>query len=217
MGYQEAAGGVRRGREWAEERGAWGLHWMMSRALCCPVGRSSEAPSKAYSKVLCRASSEHRTWALCSQVGASSHPKPAPLLWGWDPLPMNRNPQCTKEQALENGCVFFYRLLFCWGLGFGRERKANFIFLTINLLSLVLFHFYNYTLRPWHLCKIIPANWAGSENKQMLQVVAGVGAAEEGWDGEGESVGRLCNWITTELNNGFHEPRVLLIIRPVKF
>lgn len=32
------------------------------------------------------------------------------------------------------------------GLGVGRERKANFIFLTINLLFLVLFHFYNYTL-----------------------------------------------------------------------
>jgi hypothetical protein len=39
-----------------------------------------------------------------------------------------------------------------WDLG-GRGKQI-FIFLTINLLFLVLFHFYNYTL-DWHLCKII--------------------------------------------------------------
>lgn len=136
---------------------------------------------------------------------ASSHPRQAPLLCSWDPLPMNRNPQCTKEQALENGCIFFYRLLFCWGLGFGRERKANFIFLTISLLFLV-FHFYNYTL-DFGTCVKLPLQ-IGQEVKtskrRCFRWWQGWGSLKEGGVGAGESLGRLCNWITTELNNGFH-------------
>lgn len=78
--------------------------------------------------------------------------------------------------------------------------------MAINLLFLVLFHFYDDTLDFGTCGKLsLQIEQEGRKQTKMLQLVAGVGAAEEGWVGSGgKSLGRLSNGITTELNHGSH-------------
>lgn len=73
--------------------------------------------------------------------------------------------------------------------------KANFIFLTINLLFLILFHFYNYTLDFGTCVKLFLQIEQEVKRKEMemLQMVAGWGLLSEGGTGSGESLGRLSN------------------------
>lgn len=58
--------------------------------------------------------------------------------------------------------------------------KANFIFLTINLLFLILFHFYNYTLDFGTCVKLFLQIEQEVKRKEMemLQMVAGLRFAE---------------------------------------
>lgn len=70
---------------------------------------------------------------------ASSHVRRAPLLCSRDQPPINRNPQCTKEQALENGCVLLVFFLSRVGIWEGEESKFYFLGYKFAILGIVSF------------------------------------------------------------------------------
>lgn len=75
--------------------------------------------------------------SLCSCAPRGAEPGlPAPRSTAI-PAGITVNPSRLMWQPLGNGCVFFS----VRGLGFGRKRKANFNFLTINLFTLICFIF----------------------------------------------------------------------------
>lgn len=140
-------------RQWRREKEECLASINLHSLLFCPV-----VFSRITLKVYCDHCSEDRSCVLHRLS------EQAPLLCNWVPSQLTGIINICNGRHLKMG-VFPSVVVFSivsWGLG---EKKQNFIFLTINLLFLVWLCLYNFTL-DWHLYKIIPADGAGSKDKQ---------------------------------------------------